>query len=46
MATPDSPIAKLRKRNKIEKIPVISETMAEPNLSFSIFTSLDFCLIV
>ncbi|EPY08670.1 hypothetical protein PAALTS15_03812 [Paenibacillus alvei TS-15] len=37
-----SPTKNPRNINKIEKIPVINETIAEPNLSFCAFTTLVF----
>lgn len=44
--TPASPSKRERNRNRIEKIPVINETTAEPNLSFCVFTALEFFEIV
>lgn len=41
-----SPTKNPKNINKIEKIPVINETTAEPSLSFCVFTTLEFCEIV
>lgn len=45
-ATAADPIGTASNKNRIEKIPVINETIAEPSLSFAGLTAFDFCEIL